>query len=368
LVVNLTGPLPSGEENSAPVMQAWAKSVNAAGGLGGHPVEIAVSDTKGDAPTATAAVARMAKDKSIIGTVVFDAGTESLVADAITQAGLPVIGGMGYAPNAWGKLPNWLPLTTSIPSIFNMGMVLGKSLNAKRTTMTICAEIAGCEAAAPVVQSASEKLGMTYAGTYKISASSPSYTAQCLQIVNAKADYVMLGAATAAAALRLAADCKTQGYRGAWGLFGGVIVPKVMKQQDPGVPLSLALNSFPWFADAAPAAAYRTMMQHEGVASDAWADPHATAAYATLELFRKVITANLSSLPAAPTRRDLIQAYGTVKDETLSGLLPQPITFTPDKPNGLVTCYWFGTYKGGTFSDGDLSHPVCDPPAITGGS
>jgi branched-chain amino acid transport system substrate-binding protein len=368
LLVNETGPLPSGEANSVPVMQAWEKSVNASGGLGGHPVDIVVYDTRGDAPTATAEVARMAEDKSIIAAVILDAATESLVAGAIEKAGLPVIGGMGYAPNAWGQ-PNWLPLTTSITSIFNMGMMLGKTLGAHRTALTICAEIAGCKAAAPVVSNASEKLGMTYTGTYEIASSDPSYTAQCLQIINTHVDYVMLGAATATAALRLAGDCKTQGYTGAWGLFGGVIVPAVMKEEDPGVKLSLALNSFPWFANAAPVAAYRSMMQQQGVAADSWGDPHGTAAYATLELFQKVITENLSRLPATPSRRDIIGAYGrSVKDETLGGLLPQQVTFTPDKPNALVTCYWFGTYDRGTFSDGDLSHPVCDPPSLAGHS
>src|SRR6478735_4063791 len=66
LFVNATGPLPSGEENAGPVVQAWAKSVNATGGVAGHPVEIVVADTKGDAPTATTAVRRIVHDDSVV--------------------------------------------------------------------------------------------------------------------------------------------------------------------------------------------------------------------------------------------------------------------------------------------------------------
>lgn len=366
LLVNESGPLPSGEANAAPVMLAWARAVNESGGVAGHPVEIDVADTKGDAPTATAAVQQMTADRSVVAAVLFDAGTESVVADAITRAGLPVIGGMGYAPNAWGAMPNWLPLTTSIPSIFNMGMVLGKSLGGTRTALTICAEIAGCEAAAPVVQNASEKLGMAYQGTFKVASASPSYTAQCLQILSKKVDYVMLGAASTSAALRLARDCQTQGYTGQWGLFGGVIYPRAMRQDDPGVRLGLVLNSFPWFANEAPVKAYREMMQQQGVGEDVWGDLHSTAAYATMELFRKALDADAAKLPANPTRSDIVTAYGSVRGETLGGLLAQPVTFHPNRPNATVTCYWFGSYLKGTFSDGRLDQPQCDPASLRG--
>jgi len=366
LLVNASGPLPSGEENAAPVMQAWARAVNADGGVAGRPVEIVVADTKGDAPTATAAVQRLTKDDSVIAAVMFDAATEGVVADAIERAGLPVVGGMGYAPNAWGAMPNWLPITTSIPSIFNMGMTLGKSLGGTRTALTICAEIAGCEAAAPVVQRASETLGMSYQGTFKIASSSPSFTAQCLQLIDKKVDYVMLGAATTSAALRLARDCKTQGYDGQWGLFGGVIFPRVMRREDPGMRLGLVLNSFPWFADDAPVARYRDTMEAQGVDEEVYGDLHSTAAYATMELFRKALDADASSLPAHPTRRDIVQAYGDVRGETLGGLLAQPVTFHPDRPNALVSCYWFGSYEHGTFSDGHLDQPQCDPASLRG--
>lgn len=364
LIANQTGKLPSGEENSVPVAQAWAKAVNAKGGIAGHPVDVVVADTKGDPATATAAVRKVTQDDGIVAALLFDAGTESVVAKSITAAGLPVIGGMGYAPDAWGAMPNWLPLTTSIPSIFNMGMTLGKHLGGTRTAMTICAEIAGCGAAAPVVEKASTTLGMDYAGTFKVAAAAPDFTAECLKIRDEHVDYVMLGAATADAALRVAADCKTQGYTGQWGLFGGAIVPKAMKANDPGTKLGLVMNSFPWFADAPPVTAYRDMMKAQGVEESVWGDPHATAAYATLQLLRKTLDGQEAKLPEQLSRKDVIAAYGSVVDETLDGLLPQPVTFHPNKPNAPIDCYWFGSYEAGTFSDGDLGHPECDPPSL----
>ncbi|TMR05701.1 branched-chain amino acid ABC transporter substrate-binding protein [Actinomadura soli] len=364
VLANVTGPLPSGEENAPPVLKAWAKYVNADGGISGHQVEMVVADTKGDAPTATTAARRIASDKSIVAVILFDAATEALIADTITKAGLPVIGGMGYATNAWGKMPNWFPLTTSIPSIFNMGMVLGKTLGAHTTALTICAEIPGCAQAGPVVQKASESQGMKYAGTLKISSSAPSHMAECLRIKKENVDYVMLGAATATAALRVANECGQQGYTGRWGLFGGVVVPKAMRENDPGVRLDLALNSFPWFADAPPVRRYRDVMSQQGVPEPVWGDPHSTAAYATVELFRKALQDAVSVLPTSPGRRDVIAAYGRVTDENLGGLLPQKVTFHAGQPAQPIACYWFGSFKSGQFGDGDLGKPVCDPPQL----
>src|SRR5215470_10548319 len=118
----------------------------------------------------------------------------------------------------------------------------------------------------------------------------------------------MLGAATTSAALRLAKDCTTQGYHGRWGLFGGVIFPKAMRQSDPGVKLSLALNSFPWFANDKPVADYRALMKRQGVSEAVWGDLHSTAAYATMELFRKALDVSAGALPAPATRADVIDA------------------------------------------------------------
>jgi branched-chain amino acid transport system substrate-binding protein len=360
-LVNVTGPTTTGEASAPDVLEGWAKAINSSGGLGGHPIEIEVVDTKGDAPTATAAARRLAGDDAVVAMVLYDASTEGSVANTITKAGLPVIGGIGYAPTAWGKLPNWLPLSTTFPAVIDMGMVIGKELGAKKAVFPVCAENSSCGAAGPLAEKAAKALGMEYAGTLPTSVSAPNYTAQCLKIKSQDVDYVMLGLTTTAS-LRLVADCKTQGYTGTWGLFDGSVWPKVMKENDPGVPISLALSAFPWFVDDAPVAAYRDMMDESGVPESSWGSPQGTAAYATMQLFAKALK-GAGALPDEPTRADVIKAYGSIQDETLDGLLPQPITFTPDQPEPLVNCFWLATYDGGEFSGAELAKPTCDPLA-----
>jgi branched-chain amino acid transport system substrate-binding protein len=363
LVVNATGPGANGEDNAPKVIDAWAKAVNARGGVAGHPVELKVADTKGDAPTATSAVTHLLQGGDVDAIVMFDAETEGVYANAIAKAGVPVVGGMGYAPTAWGKLPNWLSLTTSFPAVIDMPMVRAKQLGSRTTSFAVCAEYPTCAAATPIAQHATQALGMAFGGTLKLSSSAPDFTAECLQIKKRGVDFVALGLPTATA-MRIAADCKTQGYAGKWGIFDGTVWPKEMAAHDAGAPMTVELTSFPWFADDAPVAAYRKLMDEHGVPEVVWADPHSTAAYATMELLEKALDADAAALKGDPTPQGVIAAYGKVKQETLGGLLPQPITFTPNKPQPPVKCYWFADYADRKFSGAHLGAPVCDPPAL----
>ena len=104
--VNATGQVLSGEQHAADVLQAWARAANAAGGVAGHPVDVVVEDTRGDAPTASAKAAAVAADHSIVAALMFDSGIEGVIARGLTKAGIPVVGGMGYLPTIWGALPN----------------------------------------------------------------------------------------------------------------------------------------------------------------------------------------------------------------------------------------------------------------------
>jgi branched-chain amino acid transport system substrate-binding protein len=61
----------------------------------------------------------------------------------------------------------------------------------------------------------------------------------------------------------------------------------------------------------------------------------------------------------------VIAAYGTIADETLDGLLPEPLTFTAGEPGPPVDCFWLYTAE-----DGELSadfEPTCPPSELASG-
>ena len=93
---------------------------------------------------------------------------------------------------------------------------------------------------------------------------------------------------------------------------------------------------------------------------ETYGTPGATATWASLELFRTVVENNTATLGDNPDRAGIIAAYGTVADETVDGLLPNPVTFTANQPGPPIPCFWLYTYEDGEFS-GDFE-PTCPGP------
>lgn len=359
VLANVSGANGSGEDNVVPVVEAWQDDMNAAGGIDGHQVEIEIEDTKGDPSTAVAAANRIVSDEGIAAVVSFDANAEALYAPVLEQGNVPVVGGVGFSPDVWGKATNWLPIATTFPSVINAGFVMGAQAGATRTAAMVCAEVPTCKQIAALASAVTDRLGMTYTSTIAVAAAAPSYTAECLKLIDDDVDFVVLGHA-AQVDLRFAKDCETQGYDGGWALSSNAN-ESVFQEGAPSGDVLVALNSFPWWSNAAPVKRFRDLMENAGVDRAQWADVHATAAYATLELLKKALT-DTPPPAGSVSRSDLVKAYSNVKNETLSGLLPQPITFTDGSAQPLVSCYWVAKFANEEFSGSD--EPVCDPESI----
>lgn len=357
LLVDASGPQAPGQAEAVDVAEAWAADTNATGGVAGHPVEIVVKDTKGDAPTGSAAAEDLIGDESVIATLVVDSAGEAAFGPALSEGGLPVVGGAGYNPTFWGALPNVWGVATTFPSVVDEQVIAAEAAGATTTAVAACAEVATCSSAAPIFEAANEALGLEYSGLVTVAVDAPDFTAECLQFVNDGVDFIQLSASSSVAQ-RLAADCATQGYTGVFGASAGTVNPGLYAGQD--IPLTGGLNGFPWFVDAEPVQHFRDVMEANEVDEETYGAPTATATWASLELFRTVVEDNATTLGDNPDRAALIAAYGTVADETVDGLLPNPVTFTADEPGPTMPCFWLYTYEGGEFS-GDFE-PTCPGP------
>jgi branched-chain amino acid transport system substrate-binding protein len=358
LLVDESGPNGPGQAEAVDVSEAWVADTNANGGVAGHPVELVVKDTKGDAPTGSAAAAELIGDESVIATLIVDSSGEAAYGPSLSQGGLPVVGGVGYNPRFWGAVPNVWGVSTSFPSVVNEQVIAAEAAGATNTAVAACAEVAACSAAAPIFEGATETLGLEYSGLVTVAVDAPDFTAECLQFVNDGVDFIQLSA-SAATTQRLASDCATQGYNGYFGASAGTVNPALYADQTD-LRLTGGLNGFPWFVDAEPVQRFRDVMEANGVDEETYGTPAVTATWASLELFRKVVEDNAATLGDNPDRAGLIAAYGTVADETVDGLLPNPVTFTANQPGPPISCFWLYTYEGGEFS-GDFE-PTCPGP------
>jgi branched-chain amino acid transport system substrate-binding protein len=354
-IVDETGPQGPGQGDiGTAVAEAWEKYTNSHGGVAGHPVEIDIKDTKGDPANGQSTAAAMVDDDSTIAVLIEDSAGESSFAPTLSEGGLPVVGGLGYYPTVWGALPNVFGITTTFPAVVNMQAAAAKNAGATNVGAAVCAEVDSCAAATPILEAAVKNEGLNYTGTVKVAASASDFTAECLQFVNSDTDFIQFSA-SASVGVRLYDDCTQQGFTGDLGASAGTVNATLYDAE--GIKLAGGLNAFPWWTDDAPVKQYRDVMEAGDVDSKVYGAPTGTAIYATLELFKKAIEAQAASLPDTLTREDVLTAYGAVQNETLDGLLPQPMTFTAGQPGPQVPCFWLYTYANGTF-DGTLE-PTC---------
>ena len=354
VLANVSGPTGASEASATKVFQAWAAHTNQAGGIGGHPVQVVVKDTKEDAPAAAAAARSLISDSSIAAVVAASTSTDAAVGSILADSGLPVTGGIGYNPTVWGKLKNWFGLTTTFPQVVNMQIASAQPVGGTAISVVACAEEPACVAAVPLFEAAAKAAGKTYSGTMQVAAAAPNYTAQCLDLVNRKVNFVQLSISPAVG-VRVVKDCQAQGYAGYFGSSASAISPTLYRTAN--IRLAGALNAFPWWADTAPVKAYRAAMSEQKVSDDDAGQPASTAMWASGELFKKALTPVAGKASDPVTRQMVLAAYGTVKGETLDGLLPQPITFTAGQPAPPVNCYWLYQYQNGAFAGS--AQPTC---------
>ena len=146
-----------------------------------------------------------------------------------------------------------------------------------------------------------------------------------------------------AAGIKIATDCRAQGYEGWFGASAGAVVESTFS--DPELRMAGGLNAFPWFVDEEPVNQFNEVMEKYAPGAE-HGDPTSTAVWSALELFRKAMT----DAPAEPTREDVFTGYYSLDNEDLDGLLPQGMTYTEGQPAPKVDCFWVYKLENGEFT------------------
>jgi branched-chain amino acid transport system substrate-binding protein len=358
VLIELTGAQAAGQEMAKPVTEAWEAWVNDNGGIAGHPVEVEIKDSGADAAATQAAAQGLVDDDSIVAALSNISTTEGGLS-VLSEGRLPLVGGVGYNTEVWSNLPYVYAQASSTLPLINSQAITAEELDSRTVASTSCAENTTCEQVVPLYQMAVEAAGLTWAGNLRIAADAPNYTAECVQLSQNEADWLILtlGAATA---IRVATDCNAQGYTGWYGLNGGAIT--VRDFGDSNLRLAGSLNGFPWYADDPKVEEFRQVMEDQGVDERVYGTPTATGQWTSLELFREVLEAHADEIKDGVTRDQIIDFYGQVKGETLDGLIPAPVTYKPgDAAQPMVPCWWIFTFENNEFSTPDGMETTCDP-------
>jgi len=334
VLVDLTGADSVIFKGSGSVATAWAKWVNAQGGINGHPVEVVVMDTQSSPATAAGDARELVENDDVAAVAV-----ESLVAGPaiepyLNSHNIPYLGNnVGDGPA--NPPSTYFSLDIGFPAYAETAALLAKSAGFKSLTSVVCSEIAACLSIGNTLKAYSPTVGVAYKGTSTMASTAPNATAQCVEIVNSGAG-LTLAALSLVPTGKLITTCRAQGYKGGFAITS---VSQANFLQLGATPLYGLDADFPWWSTAAAVVQYRDVMAQYAPGLD-YRSYFDDDMWALLQLFSYAVSKSGPSTDAPVSGADVISAYRTaVKNVTLGGLLAQPITYSASG-NTIVNCFW----------------------------
>ena len=340
-----------------PALQAWAASVNASGGIDGHPLDLILKED-GNTPATGLAEAQELVNDHVVALVFDGSFTDYAWSSIFKKAGIPVVGGSSATiqPNN----PLYFPSGTTTAAL-SYGIEYALKLEGvTKVAVPYCAEIAACATAVNTAKPAAEAVGLQVVWGGGVSGSSPDLTPQCIAAKSAGADGVEV-ALTEQESIHFAEDCAQQGWHPVYGFSTNGInddllhIPALATQTIS----TSGQTTVPWFLNSTPAlqAFHAAMAKYapgtkltSGAALTAWVGGM---------LFQAAVQASGSS---TVTSQSVINGLYKLHDDTLGGLAP-PLTYTPGKQS-TVDCFFVAGIKNAQYFAPLGLKPACAPPSV----
>ena len=348
VLCSCSGPFGSTIASAWEVVQAWQKSVNASGGLNGHPVNLTEKNNGSNPGTAATNAQSMISDKvaAIIDLDILDAVWQK----PVTAAKIPVIGG-NFSSTPFYTDPNWYPSGQTNDSITYAVVATAKQAGAKNLGQLYCAESVQCQESVPLIKADGQSLGVPDVYNASIAATAPNYTAQCLAAKQAGVTAIFIGDSTSVIA-RVAEDCNKQGYDPIYITEGtgftnqALTTPGLMDHLWSPYPI------LPYFSSDSAVTAMNTVIDkyYPGITQNAstWSQFAAQAWTAGLLVAQAVKNAGGTASDTVSSAV-ITKGLDMVSNETLGGFSPS-LTFTAGKPHP-VDCWYTGRVQGGKASE-----------------
>src|SRR4051812_48619452 len=219
---------PPGQAAQAAV-KAWEKSVNAHGGVHGHPVKVIYQDDAGDPARGQAAVKSLVENDKVIALVGIHGNTTEPTWEAyVAQHKVPVVGGESDT-TVWLSNPYFFvsgepgvaTLDTEAYVTKNVGKKVFGSINE--------GNVQDVGPLIKLLQGSTAKYGLTYPFHTTATSAEPNYTAKCLAARNADVEVLALNLAPNTRQ-RVVADCSRQNLKVNYLIPSGAFTPDALKQ------------------------------------------------------------------------------------------------------------------------------------------
>ncbi|HWD96738.1 MAG TPA: ABC transporter substrate-binding protein [Acidimicrobiales bacterium] len=306
---------------NVPTMNAWARSVNAVGGIKHHKVKIFLAQDS-DAASALTAVQNLVKSDHIVA--LFDNSSEDYAFQTyVDSIKLPVVGTL-FNGALYGKDNNWH--TTGSPTS-NLGVnlltVIQKAGKSKIAAL-YCAEYAACNVVNQLFGPYLSSTGTSLSYVASISGTAPNYAAQCLAAQQAGAQALVVFE-PGQIGQKVMDNCAAQGYTPLFVSTSSLAVPAWLNDASlNGAELFSA--DIPDFVSSTPAT------KAEFAALGKYEPTVLTSQYFSEEVPNTWISGKMLQLAMTngnlgnhPTMGAVAKGFNTFKNETFGGMAP-PLT------------------------------------------
>jgi branched-chain amino acid transport system substrate-binding protein len=340
----------------AKVYQAWANTVNAAGGINGHPVKTILVDDQSNPGNSLTDVEKLVKQDHVVALVDLSDLDETW-ASFIKAQNVPVIGANVTEAPFYTNSDFYAEGATE-DSLFPGVIDAAKTAGATSIGLLYCAEAVQCQEGVAPMKELATKMGLPLKYNGEVSATAPSYTAQCVAAQQAGVQALFI-ADIAAVAAKVAQNCSQQGYHPIYVVDGVILGPSF--QTTPGLKDNLVgpIPDLPYYADSPENTKMNAAIDkyYPGLRTDAnysMAGPNAWTAGTLLEA-----AAEAGGLTASdtPTSAELVTGLTSLKGETLNGIAPS-LTYAAGQAHP-IDCWFTYQLKNGVYSMPNGTKQTC---------
>jgi branched-chain amino acid transport system substrate-binding protein len=330
---------------AADAFRAWANSVNASGGINGHPVQVMYQDDASNPGTAVTAGQTLVSDHVVA--ITMTSNLAQAWGPAVEQASIPVVG--AYSIQApFGQSPDFYPTGQTNDTTPHAVIAVGKQAGATKFANLYCAESPVCAQSTSLFETAGKQLGVPDVYNASVSATAPNYTAQCVAAKQAGANAMFIGDASAVDD-RIASDCASQGYNPIYLTEGAGFGLNQTKSPAISKNLWSQYANLPFYANTPAVQAFNTAMDkyYPGVReNDNVFTEVAIQAWASGLVLEDAIKGGGLTPTGNPTAAEITKGLESLNNDTAQGLSP-PLTFAAGKAHN-IDCWFTARVQNGT--------------------
>ena len=346
LICSCSGPFGADILAGGDVGKAWANSVNASGGIDGHPIQLVYKDDASNPATSTSAIQSLISDH--VDVILDDTILDAVWASTVAAAKIPVVGG-NFGSEPFFTNPDFYSSGQTNDSITYSNVSVAKQAGATNIGNLYCAEAVQCQQGVPLMKAAGQQVGVPANFSASVSMSAPNYTAQCVAAQENHVSALFIGDSSATIA-RIGADCDKQGYDPTYITEGTGF--SMLLTSAPGLKDHL-WSDYPilpfWDTSSPLIQTMNTAVDkyYPGLRNDVtkWSE-YAAQTWTAGLLIQDAVKGSGIGSSGTPTAAAITQGLNSIKNDTLGGWSPA-LTFTAGQTHK-VDCWFVARVQNGT--------------------